>query len=133
MRRVGRRCGRVDALGCVRPGSAWPAADGRNASAQVSARLQHRPAPRGLVVPGLALASVALLTGVEADGSYATHRLPGILLIGFSFGLAFMLLFATATGGISPQDSGGTSASSRPRPVRSDHFRRPRLSLMMSV
>ncbi|MEU7037182.1 hypothetical protein ABZ958_26335 [Streptomyces sp. NPDC046237] len=102
----------MDALGCPRPRSAWPAADGRNASAQVSARLQHRPARRGLIVPGLALASVGLtpLTGVEADGSFDTHRLPG---------------------GI--QDSGGTSACSRPRPVRSDHFRRPRLSLMMPV
>ncbi|MGW8363278.1 hypothetical protein ACWGK1_22215 [Streptomyces wedmorensis] len=55
-------------------------------------------------MPGLALASVglALRTGVEAGGSYATHRLPGILLLGFglAFGLAFMLLFATAAGDI---------------------------------
>ncbi|MGW8350941.1 hypothetical protein [Streptomyces wedmorensis] len=45
-------------------------------------------------MPGLALASVglALRTGVEAGGSYATHRLPGILLISFGFGLAFLLL-----------------------------------------
>lgn len=97
----------------ARIGSARPAADGRNASPQVSARLQHRPAPRGLIVPGLALASVglALLTGVEAGGPYATHRLPGILLISFgfglAFGLAFMLLFATAAGDISPQEPAG--------------------------
>ncbi|MFE6038949.1 hypothetical protein [Streptomyces sp. NPDC056452] len=108
-----------------RTGSARPAADGRNASAQVSAGLQHRPAPRGLaglIVPGLALTSVglALLTGVAAGGSYATHRLPGVLLIDFGFALAFMLLLATATGGLSPQDSGGTSASSRPRGVVDD-------------
>ncbi|MFE5909557.1 hypothetical protein ACFQ6B_10780 [Streptomyces wedmorensis] len=67
--------------------------------------------PRSLIVPGLALASVglALRTGVEADGSYATHRLPGILLLGFglAFGLAFMLLFATAAGDISPQKPAG--------------------------
>lgn len=76
MRRAGRRCGRVDALGRPRTGSARPAADGRNASAQVSARPQHRPAPRGLIVPALPLASVglALLTGVEAGGSCTTHR-----------------------------------------------------------
>lgn len=82
------------------------------ASTQVSARLYLRLAPRGLIVPGLVLAAtgLALLTGLDADSVYATRVLPGTLLIGFGLGLAFVPLFATATGGIAPQDSGGTSA-----------------------
>ncbi|MGW1652708.1 MFS transporter [Streptomyces atratus] len=82
------------------------------ASTQVSARLYRRLAPRGLIVPGLVLAAIglALLTGLDADSAYATQVLPGTLLIGFGLGLAFVPLFATATGGIAPQDSGGTSA-----------------------
>ncbi|MFI6727598.1 MDR family MFS transporter [Streptomyces sp. R-74717] len=82
------------------------------ASTQVSARLYRRLAPRGLIVPGLVLTAIglALLTGLDADSAYATQVLPGTLLVGFGLGLAFMPLFATATGGIAPQDSGGTSA-----------------------
>ncbi|WP_189273742.1 MDR family MFS transporter [Streptomyces atratus] len=82
------------------------------ASTQVSARLYRRLAPRGLIVPGLVLAAIglALLTGLDSDSAYATQVLPGTLLIGFGLGLAFVPLFATATGGIAPQDSGGTSA-----------------------
>jgi EmrB/QacA subfamily drug resistance transporter len=82
------------------------------ASTQVSARLYHRLAPRNIIVPGLALAAIglALLTGLDTDSAYATQVLPGTLLIGFGLGLAFVPLFATATGGIAPQDSGGTSA-----------------------
>ncbi|MFJ7490471.1 MDR family MFS transporter [Streptomyces sp. NPDC097727] len=82
------------------------------ASTQVSARLYRRLAPRSLIVPGLVLAAIglALLTGLDANSAYATKVLPGTLLIGFGLGLALVPLFATATGGIAPQDSGGTSA-----------------------
>ncbi|MFF2405450.1 MDR family MFS transporter [Streptomyces sp. NPDC058092] len=82
------------------------------ASTQVSARLYRRLAPRNIIVPGLVLAAIglALLTGLDTDSAYATQVLPGTLLIGFGLGLAFVPLFATATGGISPQDSGGTAA-----------------------
>ncbi|MFC9621581.1 MDR family MFS transporter [Streptomyces sp. NPDC056930] len=82
------------------------------ASTQVSARLYRRLAPRNIIVPGLVVAAIglALLTGLDTDSTYATQVLPGTLLIGFGLGLAFVPLFATATGGISPQDSGGTSA-----------------------
>ncbi|MFD4859522.1 MFS transporter [Streptomyces atratus] len=82
------------------------------ASTQVSARLYRRLAPRSLIVPGVVLAAIglALLTGLDSDSAYATQVLPGTLLIGFGLGLAFVPLFATATGGIAPQDSGGTSA-----------------------
>lgn len=82
------------------------------ASTQVSARLYRRLAPRNIIVPGLVLAAIGLtlLTGLDTDSAYATQVLPGTLLIGFGLGLAFVPLFATATGEISPQDSGGTSA-----------------------
>ncbi|MFJ9678511.1 MFS transporter [Streptomyces sp. NPDC101194] len=82
------------------------------AATQVSARLYRRLAPRVLIVPGLALTAIglALLTGLDTDSTYAAHVLPGTLLVGFGLGLAFVPLFATATGGITPQDSGGTAA-----------------------
>ncbi|WP_093896764.1 MDR family MFS transporter [Streptomyces sp. Ncost-T10-10d] len=82
------------------------------AATQVSARLYRRLAPRVLIVPGLVLTAIglALLTGLDAKSAYATQVLPGTLLIGFGLGLAFVPLFATATGEISPQDSGGASA-----------------------
>lgn len=82
------------------------------ASTQVSGRLCHRLAPRNLIVPGLLLTAVglAILTGIDADSAYTAQVLPGTLLIGFGAGLAFTPLFTTATDGIVPQDSGGTSA-----------------------
>ncbi|MCX4729830.1 MDR family MFS transporter [Streptomyces sp. NBC_01363] len=82
------------------------------ASTQVSGRLCHRLAPRNLIVPGLLLTAVglAILTGIDADSAYTAQILPGTLLIGFGAGLAFTPLFTTATDGIAPQDSGGTSA-----------------------
>ncbi|MFF9506392.1 MDR family MFS transporter [Streptomyces sp. NPDC014724] len=82
------------------------------AATQVSARLYRRLAPRVLIAPGLALTAIglALLTGLGADSTYADQVLPGTLLVGFGLGLAFVPLFATATGGIAPQDSGGTAA-----------------------
>lgn len=71
-----------------------------------------RLAPRNIIMPGLVVAALglALLTGLDTDSAYTTQVLPGTLLIGFGLGLAFVPLFATATGEISPQDSGGTSA-----------------------
>ncbi|WP_329872184.1 bifunctional serine/threonine protein kinase/MFS transporter [Streptomyces sp. JV184] len=82
------------------------------AATQVAARLCHRLAPRNLIVPGLLLtaAGLAVLTGIDAGSAYTAQVLPGTLLIGFGAGLAFTPLFATATDGISPQESGGTSA-----------------------
>ncbi|MFH8516661.1 MDR family MFS transporter [Streptomyces gelaticus] len=82
------------------------------ASTQVAARLCHRLAPRNLIVPGLLLtaAGLAILTGIDADSTYAAQVLPGTLFIGFGAGLAFTPLFTTATGDIAPQDSGGSSA-----------------------
>ncbi|MFI6940619.1 MFS transporter [Streptomyces sp. NPDC050418] len=82
-------------------------------STQISARLLHHVAPRTLMVPGMLLASLGLLllTGLNVEGEYATHVLPGMLLTGLGMGLTFMPVFATATAGVAPQDSGVTSAT----------------------
>ncbi|MFE4619314.1 MFS transporter [Streptomyces sp. NPDC056747] len=81
-------------------------------STQISARLQHRLAPRQLVVPGLLLASagVALLAGLDGGFSYTASVLPGLLLVGFGLGVAVVPLLATASGGAAPEYSGGTAA-----------------------
>ncbi|MDI3388235.1 MFS transporter [Streptomyces sp. B-S-A8] len=82
-------------------------------STQISARLLHHVPPRALIVPGMLLAALGmvLLTGLTADGEYATHVLPGMLLTGLGMGLTFMPVFATATSGVAPQDAGVTSAT----------------------
>ncbi|WRZ08921.1 MFS transporter [Streptomyces sp. NBC_00385] len=81
-------------------------------STQVSARLLPRVAPRALIVSGLAIMAVGmlLLSGLEADSTYLTEVLPGLLLTGFGTGLAFLPLFATATAG-GPELSGARSAA----------------------
>ncbi|MFC7309476.1 MFS transporter [Streptomyces monticola] len=82
-------------------------------STQVSARLLHHVPPRALMVPGMLIAALGLvlLTGLTVEGEYASHVLPGMLLTGFGMGLTFMPVFATATSGVAPQDSGVTSAT----------------------
>uniref|UniRef100_A0AAU2JXL9 MDR family MFS transporter n=1 Tax=Streptomyces sp. NBC_00049 TaxID=2903617 RepID=A0AAU2JXL9_9ACTN len=82
-------------------------------STQVSARLQPRIAPRVLIVAGLVVTAVGLvlLTGLDLEGTYVTHALPGMLLAGLGIGVAFMPLFATATAGIAPQRSGTAAAA----------------------
>ncbi|NBE53974.1 MFS transporter, partial [Streptomyces boluensis] len=79
----------------------------------VSARLQHRYAPRLLIVPGLLLAALglALLTGFPTGASYFTIAIPGLVLAGAGLGVAFVPLLATATGGTAPHDAGGTAAA----------------------
>ncbi len=80
---------------------------------QVSARLLHRAAPRVLIVAGLLTTAcgLVLLTGLTADGGYATQVLPGMLLGGLGIGMAFMPVFVLATDAVAPQHSGGASAA----------------------
>ncbi|MEU3553149.1 MFS transporter [Streptomyces fragilis] len=81
-------------------------------STQVAARLLPRVPPRLLLVPGVLLGAsgLTLLALVEADSAYATHVLPGMLLMGLGMGMTYMPIFATATLGVRPQDAGVTSA-----------------------
>jgi EmrB/QacA subfamily drug resistance transporter len=82
-------------------------------STQISARLLQRVPPRMLMVPGMVLAAggMVILTQMTTDSSYATEILPALLLLGLGMGLTFMPVFATATAGVAPEDSGVTSAT----------------------
>ncbi|MET9674843.1 MFS transporter [Streptomyces sp. NPDC006482] len=81
-------------------------------STQIAARLQHRVAPRLLIVPGLVLAAAgpALLTRIDGATSYAGVVLPGTILLGLGLGLAFAPLIATVTGTTTPERPGGIAA-----------------------
>ncbi|MEV5985979.1 MFS transporter [Streptomyces sp. NPDC052051] len=83
------------------------------AATQISARLLPRVAPRVLMVPGTVLTAtgMALLTRITVDSPYATEILPGLVLMGLGMGLTFMPIYATATAGIAPHESGVTSAA----------------------
>ncbi|WP_078508493.1 MFS transporter [Streptomyces zinciresistens] len=82
-------------------------------STQIAARLMNRVAPRLLMAPGALLAAVGmvLLTRLTVDSSYSGDILPALILLGLGMGLIFMPVFATATAGVAPQDSGVTSAT----------------------
>ncbi|MFJ9629239.1 MFS transporter [Streptomyces sp. NPDC101175] len=82
-------------------------------STQISARLMHHVPPRTLMVPGAILAAggMSFFTRLTVDSDYATELLPGLILMGLGMGLIFMPVFATATAGVAPQDSGVTSAT----------------------
>lgn len=78
----------------------------------VNTRLLQRTGPRPLVPTGMALASLSMvgLTQIGVDSSYLTHVLPFLMVLGLGFGLIFAPVFAGATAGVAPQDSGVASA-----------------------
>lgn len=82
-------------------------------STQISARVMHRVPPRLLMAPGMVLAAsgMVILTQMTVHSDYATEILPALVLMGLGMGLTFMPVFATATAGVAPQDSGVTSAT----------------------
>ncbi|MEV1079483.1 MFS transporter [Streptomyces sp. NPDC050211] len=82
-------------------------------STQISARLLDHVPPRMLMAPGMVLAAggMVILTQMTVNSSYTTEILPALLLMGLGMGLTFMPVFATATAGVAPQDSGVTSAT----------------------
>lgn len=82
-------------------------------STQIAARLLNHVAPRVLMGPGALLAAIGmvLLTRLTVHSSYASEILPALILMGLGMGLIFMPVFATATAGVAPQDSGVTSAT----------------------
>jgi EmrB/QacA subfamily drug resistance transporter len=77
-----------------------------------STRLLPRFGPRPLIGGGMTLAAIGLvsLTGIGVDTAYASHVLPGILVIGAGMGLVFSSAMATATFGVQPSDAGVASA-----------------------
>ncbi|MEV7977309.1 DHA2 family efflux MFS transporter permease subunit [Streptomyces sp. NPDC086519] len=82
-------------------------------STQVAARLLHRVPPRMLIVPGLLLAAgaLALIAQVGVEPAYASHILPGMLMLGLGMGTAMMTSVSLATGNVAPRDSGAASAT----------------------
>ena len=60
----------------------------------------------------MVLGAVAMLmfTGVTVDSSYATHVLPGLLVMGLGLGLIMAPAMSTATLGVDRRDAGVASA-----------------------
>ena len=77
-----------------------------------STKLLPKIGPRPLIGGGMLLAAfgLATLTSIGVDTAYATHVLPGILLMGAGMGLVFSAAMATATFGVDPSDAGVASA-----------------------
>ncbi len=82
-------------------------------STQIAARLLNRVPPRALMVPGLLLAAgaLALIAQVGVEPAYASHVLPGMLMLGLGMGTAMMTSVSLATGSVAPRDSGAASAT----------------------
>jgi len=77
-----------------------------------STKLLPKLGPRPLIGTGMVTASAGLvaLTGIGVDTPYATHVLPGLLIMGAGMGLVFSSAMATATFGVEPKDAGVASA-----------------------
>ncbi|MBO1334847.1 MFS transporter [Streptomyces sp. VRA16 Mangrove soil] len=82
-------------------------------STQVAARLLHVVPPRLLIVPGLVVAAggLAIVAQVGTEPAYASHVLPGMILLGLGMGTAMMTSVSLATGSVAPQDAGAASAT----------------------
>ncbi len=77
-----------------------------------STKLLPKVGPRPLIGVGMLTASIGLLTltGVGVDTAYATHVLPGLLIMGAGMGLVFSSAMATATFGVADSEAGVASA-----------------------
>jgi EmrB/QacA subfamily drug resistance transporter len=77
-----------------------------------STKLLPKIGPRPLIGGGMLLASAGLatLTTIGPHTAYATHVLPGILVMGAGMGLVFSSAMATATFGVEISDAGVASA-----------------------
>jgi EmrB/QacA subfamily drug resistance transporter len=82
------------------------------AATSATVKLLPRIGPRPLIGTGMIIASAGLvsLTGVGPDTAYASHVLPGLLIMGAGMGLVFSSAMATATFGVDPKDAGVASA-----------------------
>jgi EmrB/QacA subfamily drug resistance transporter len=82
------------------------------AATSASTKLLPKIGPRPLIGAGMLTAAAGLLTltSVGPDTAYATHVLPGLLIMGAGMGLTFSSAMATATFGVEPKDAGVASA-----------------------
>jgi EmrB/QacA subfamily drug resistance transporter len=78
----------------------------------VQTRLLHRIGAKPLVAGGMALGliSMVLFTRLTPGGSYVSHVLPGLLIIGLGMGCIFAPAFGTATLGVDRTEAGVASA-----------------------
>ena len=76
------------------------------------ARIMPRTGPRPLMVIGSVVAALGLfwLTQISADGGFALHVLPGVLLLGAGLAFLFVPLQNTALVGVGDHDAGVASA-----------------------
>jgi len=74
----------------------------------VAQQLLGRMNARTIGMIGMVLAAIGLLVlrTIEADGSYWTQMLPGILIIAAGLGMTFVPLTLIATGGVDDDDAG---------------------------
>ncbi|WP_167051300.1 MFS transporter [Salinibacterium sp. ZJ77] len=77
----------------------------------VSTKILGRFGPRWLMVAGPAIVAVGLFmfAGVQADGSYWTHALPGFVVMGIGFSGIFVPLQNLALAGVESRDAGVAS------------------------
>ncbi|WP_037782297.1 DHA2 family efflux MFS transporter permease subunit [Streptomyces sp. HGB0020] len=82
-------------------------------STQIAARLLTRVPPRVVIVPGLLLAAggLVVIAGIGVEPAYASHVLPGMLMLGLGMSSAMMTAVSLATGGVAPRDAGAASAT----------------------
>jgi predicted MFS family arabinose efflux permease len=80
--------------------------------AQVASRVVHRIGLQPLIVSGTLLVGFGLflLSRLTPTSGYATHVLPGILLVAAGMGSIFVPVTLGAVSGVAPQDSGIASA-----------------------
>jgi EmrB/QacA subfamily drug resistance transporter len=78
----------------------------------VQTRVLPRTGAKPLVATGmtLGLAAMIVFTQLTPHGAYATHVLPGLLLVGTGMGCVFAPAFSTATLGVNSSDAGIASA-----------------------
>jgi EmrB/QacA subfamily drug resistance transporter len=81
-------------------------------SVTVQTRVLPRTGAKPLVVTGMTLGVIAMIifTRLSVGGAYATHVLPGLLVIGVGMGCIFAPAIGTATLGVAVSETGVASA-----------------------
>ncbi|WP_433579105.1 MFS transporter [Nocardia brasiliensis] len=82
-------------------------------SAAIPTLLEPRIGAKATVASGFLLAAMgtAWLTRIGTDTGYASHLLPGLILIGAGIGAAVGVAFQSATANVLPEDAGVASAT----------------------
>ena len=78
------------------------------ASSGLASRLVDRFGPKPVLMTGLLIstAGFVIFTRISGHGDYASHVLPGMLVLGVGLGLSFVPITISATNGVANADSG---------------------------